>query len=276
MKLKWFTVATEGQTTDKRAISRVWITQMAANYDPKKFGARIWVEHIRSLLPDSPFRAYGDVIALRTVENDEGKLQLQAQLDPTPSLVKMSKERQKIYSSIEVDEDFAGSGQAYLTGLAVTDNPASLGTEVLTFSATNPGAPNPFAYRKHRAENAFSSLVETPLDFTDEPPTTEETGNLLARVKDAFSRLSGKSDSQAARLEDVSQALEAFANGYTKEQSEMRRMLKELSASIDQFTKQHVTREDFDKLANKLDFTDADKSQRPPATGATGAAQLDC
>lgn len=276
MKLKWFTVATEGQTTDKRAISRVWITQMAANYDPKKFGARIWVEHLRSLLPDSPFRAYGDVIALRTVENGEGKLQLQAQLDPTPSLVKMSKDRQKIYTSIEVDADFAGSGQAYLTGLAVTDNPASLGTDVLTFSATNPDAPHPYAYRKQRPENVFSSLIETPLDFTEEPPATEEAGSLLARVKDAFSRLSGKSDNQAARLEDVSQALEAFADGYTKEQSEMRRMLNELSASIDQFTKQHVTREDFDKLANKLDFTDADKTQRPPATGATGAAQLVC
>jgi len=38
---KWFVVATEGATTDGRTINRTWIEQMAANYDPKKYGAPI-------------------------------------------------------------------------------------------------------------------------------------------------------------------------------------------------------------------------------------------
>lgn len=45
-KPKFFRVATEGTATDGRTITREWIQQMAASYDPKKFGARIWLEHL--------------------------------------------------------------------------------------------------------------------------------------------------------------------------------------------------------------------------------------
>ena len=44
-KSKYFRVATEGATTDGRVISRDWITQMAKNYSPKTYGARINLEH---------------------------------------------------------------------------------------------------------------------------------------------------------------------------------------------------------------------------------------
>ena len=76
---KWFVVATEGATTDGRTINRAWIEQMAANYDPKKYGARVNLEHIkwRYMWNDDPHsKCYGDVIGLKTEENAEGKLQL--------------------------------------------------------------------------------------------------------------------------------------------------------------------------------------------------------
>ena len=44
-KSRFFRVATEGATTDGRAIEKKWIQQMAKNFDPKKYGARIWLEH---------------------------------------------------------------------------------------------------------------------------------------------------------------------------------------------------------------------------------------
>ena len=135
---KWFVVATEGATTDGRAINRTWIEQMAKNYDPKKYGARINIEHIkfRLLWKDEPHsKCYGDVTGLKAEENKEGKLQLLAQIDPTADLIALNKDRQKIYTSIEVDPNFADTGEAYLVGLAVTDTPASLGTEMLQFSA---------------------------------------------------------------------------------------------------------------------------------------------
>lgn len=116
-KSKFFRVATEGATTDGRSISREQIQQMADNYNVKTYGARVWVEHLRSLLPDGPFKAYGDVLALKAeeVDTDAGKrLALFAQIEPTPALVAMNKDRQKIYTSIELADKFADISSAYL------------------------------------------------------------------------------------------------------------------------------------------------------------------
>ncbi|KAG0007871.1 hypothetical protein BGZ81_004539, partial [Podila clonocystis] len=107
---------------------------MASSYDPSRYGARIFLEHKRGVIPDGPFKAYGDVLALKTQEEANGKLALYAQLDPLPEMVELIKARQKVYSSIEVDPDFADTKLAYLVGLGITDTPASLGTEPLSFS----------------------------------------------------------------------------------------------------------------------------------------------
>lgn len=158
-KSKWVVVATEGATTDGRTIQRNWISEMAANYDPKKYGARVNLEHIkwRYMWNDDPHsKCYGDVIGLKTEENAEGKLQLLAQIDPTDDLIKLNKDRQKIYTSIECDPNFADTGEAYLVGLAVTDNPASLGTEMLVFSA---GA----------SANPLNNRKKTPITFSLQP-----------------------------------------------------------------------------------------------------------
>jgi hypothetical protein len=183
---KFFRVALEGATTDGRKIERSWIEQMAKNFDPIKYGARIWMEHIRGTLPDSQFRAYGDVKALKAEEvtiDGVKKLGLYAQIEPTPDLVTMTKAKQKIYTSIEINEKFADSGEAYLVGLGVTDSPASLGTEVLSFAAQNPNA-NPFSARKTSPGNMFSEATEVTLEF-DEVDT--EVTSLTSKVKDILS-----------------------------------------------------------------------------------------
>ena len=41
LKSRFFRVATEGATTDGRAITREQIDQMAKNFDPAKYGARV-------------------------------------------------------------------------------------------------------------------------------------------------------------------------------------------------------------------------------------------
>ncbi len=74
-KAKKFCVATEGATTDGRVIERQWIEQMAKNYDPKVYGARVNMEHIKGYTPDSQFRRYGDVLEVSSAENSQGKLQ---------------------------------------------------------------------------------------------------------------------------------------------------------------------------------------------------------
>ena len=55
---KKFRVAVEGQTTDKRSISRQDINDMAKNYNQQTYGARIWMEHNRSIWAESEFKAY--------------------------------------------------------------------------------------------------------------------------------------------------------------------------------------------------------------------------
>ncbi|MGH8076915.1 MAG: GPO family capsid scaffolding protein, partial [Lysobacter sp.] len=141
-KSKFFRVATEGATTDGRKIERKWLQQAAKNFDPLTYGARVFMEHIRGINPAWGFSCLGDVLALETREVD-GKLALFAQIDPTDELVTLTDARQKIYSSIEIAENFANTGEAYLVGLGVTDSPASLGTEILAFASQNP-AVSPF------------------------------------------------------------------------------------------------------------------------------------
>lgn len=137
-KSKWFRIATAGDTTDGREIQENWIQEIAETYNPQTYGARINVEHIRSVLPDSSFGAYGNVIAVKAEKvevNGEKKLTLFAQIEPNDNLIALNKRNQKIYTSIEVNPNFANTGKAYLVGLAVTDSPASLGTDMLQFAA---------------------------------------------------------------------------------------------------------------------------------------------
>lgn len=167
---RFFRVAVEGATTDNREISRQEILDIAETYSLDVYGARIWMEHLRSKLPDGPFRAYGDVLAVKAEEVEilgEKKLALFAQVEPTGELVNLVNHRkQKVYTSIEMDPNFAGSGKAYLVGLSVTDMPASLSTHMLAFSAQHPDV-SPLKDRKLGPENCYSEATETTVVFED-------------------------------------------------------------------------------------------------------------
>jgi ribosomal protein S16 len=188
-KSKWFRIAVAGDTTDGREIQAEWIIQMADNYDPNTYGARINMEHFRSVFPDGVFGAYGDVLALKTEKvdiNGEEKDALFAQIEPTQSLIELNKKKQKVYTSIEVDDNFANKGSAYLVGLAVTDSPASLGTEMLQFAA---GAKvNPFSDKKQKPENLFTAAQEVSLEFEEVKEQQSYSAGLLDKVKKLFSK----------------------------------------------------------------------------------------
>lgn len=188
-KSKWFRIAVAGDTTDGREIQADWIIQMAANYDPNIYGARINMEHIRSSYPDGVFGAYGDVLALKTEKvdiNGEEKDALFAQIEPTESLIALNQKKQKVYTSMEVDDNFAKTGAAYLIGLAVTDSPASLGTEMLQFAS---GAKvNPFSAKKQRPENLFTAAQEVSLEFEEVKEQQSYSAGLIQKVKEKFSK----------------------------------------------------------------------------------------
>lgn len=272
---KFFRIATEGDTTDGRVIERSWLEQMAAGYDRAKYGARIWLEHIRGILPDSQFKAYGDVMALKTEEvtiDGQQKLALLAQIDATPELVAMNKARQKIYTSMELDPNFAKSGAAYLFGLAVTDSPASLGTEQLAFAAN--AKINPLATRKQNPDNLFTAAREVTLEFEDAAPSTGES--LITKV---VGLLKGKDKKDDERFADVGQAVEVVAGSqrdllekFAALGVELNAVTAKLKAATESAT---ADRQAFAELKARLDGEPAAKS-RPPAAGGTGAIHTDC
>ncbi|MBP7548068.1 MAG: GPO family capsid scaffolding protein [Corallincola sp.] len=277
-KAKFKRVAVAGQTTDGRTIAPEWLTQAAKNYNQEKYGARVNLEHFRSIYPDSAFRAYGDVRAVYAEEveiDGEKKMALFAEIDPTDDLIKLTKARQKVYTSIELDLDFAGTGEAYLVGLAVTDSPASLGTEYLQFCA-GAGANSPLAARKQKQANLFSSAIETEIEFTEEG---EKGPSLLEKVKGMFTRRDQASSEQFA---DVHQAVETVASEVTNLEEKTKGKFNELANTVNELksavTKTSELETAFNELKDSLERQEDFSHKRDPATGGDGTTTLstDC
>ncbi|MGF1688341.1 GPO family capsid scaffolding protein [Photobacterium japonica] len=130
LKTGWIRVATEGDTIDGRTINRQDLLDMAETYDPNVYGARIWPEHWR-------WYACGDVLEVKAEEVD-GLMRLFAVLAPNMMMVEFNQQDQKVYTSIEIQPNFANTNKPYLAGMAITDQPASLGTDrIKLFSTSN-------------------------------------------------------------------------------------------------------------------------------------------
>lgn len=255
-KSKWFRVAVAGDTTDGREIQSEWIIQMAQTYNLNTYGARINLEHIKGVSPDGIFGAYGDVIALKTEKvniNGELKDALFAQIQPNENLITLNQKNQKIYTSIEVDPDFAKTGQAYLVGLAVTDSPASLGTEMLLFAAG--AAENPLKDKKLRPENLFSARQETTFEFEEvkEPFTTE----LVNKVKNLFKTQEQQQQQNQENFSQSEQAIIAIAEQTAAQGTEFNQLKQ----------KHEQLQQDFNQLKSKLD----QEPQHPKRPGSNNS-----
>ena len=269
-KSKWFRVAVAGDTTDGREIQADWIIQMAQSYDQNKYGARINIEHIRGVMPDSVFGMYGDVLALKTEKvtiDGEEKDALFAQIEPTESLIALNKKKQKVYTSIEVDENFAKTGSAYLIGLAVTDSPASLGTEMLQFAA---GAKvNPFADKKQRPENLFTAAQEVSLEFDEVKELQSYSAGLLDKVKNMFKTQEKKS---VESFSDQEQAIVEIAT----ETANQGKAVSKLETDFNNLNTAHEQlKTDFNELKTKLDG-EPDSDPRPKSGNSNFNEVVDC
>jgi len=285
-KSKFFRVAVEGMTTDGRKIERQWIEEMASTYNRTKYGARIWMEHMRGMFADGPFKAYGDVLAVKAEEVDidgQKKLALFAQIEPTDDLILMNKAKQKIYTSIEVREKFADSGKAYLMGLGVTDSPASLGTEVLEFAANNPEK-SPFKGKKENPDNLFTEAVEVELEFEEVDETPSMTQKLFSTVNDLLGKSKDKNVKDDSQFADIREAVTALAKHGAEQADKFAQLQQEHSTTKDQFKAFTQLKSDYDKLATdfaelvaRLDKTPSKQHrQRPEATGGDGQVTTDC
>lgn len=279
---KFFRIGVEGDTCDGRVISATDIQEMADTFDPRVYGCRINLEHIKGLLPDSPFKRYGDVVELKAekIEDDSelnGKLALFARISPSDELVAMNKALQKVYTSMEIQPNFANSGKCYLVGLAVTDDPASLGTEYLEFCRT--AKHNPLNRFKASPENLFSVATLAELEFEDQPET------LLAKLTDSVKAIfSRKQQDDDARFADVREAVTAIAervqSGGEDTEARFGKLESEITALKQTVTEQaEATSQQFSAFKTTLDNTESSvQPRRKLSTGGDSAdsALTDC
>ncbi|WP_410705536.1 GPO family capsid scaffolding protein [Citrobacter freundii] len=278
---KFFRIGVEGDTCDGRIISASDIQEMADTFDPRVYGCRINLEHIKSVFPDSPFKRYGDVVELKAekIEDDSalnGKLALFAKISPSDDLVAMNKALQKVYTSMEIAPNFSNSGKCYLVGLAVTDDPASLGTEYLEFCRN--AKHNPLNRFKANPENLISAATLAELEFEDQPETVFTA--LTDKVKAIFSR---KQVSDDARMNDVHEAVTAVSEHVQTNLTAQDRRISDMETALATFKleltgKVEETSQAFSALKTTLDKTESfSQPRRTKASGGGGDELLtDC
>ena len=275
-KSKFFRVAVEGGTTDGRTITREWIEQMAKRYNQSTYGARVNMEHIRGYDPNGQFKMYGDITAAKTEEVDmegEKRLALFVQIDPTPELVELNKKRQKVYTSVEIHPNLNEKG-AYLMGLAVTDSPASLGTEMLQFCSK--ASVNPLGDRKQYKECLFTEALETVIEFEDDSDKGDKGPSLFSRIKDL---LAPGEKATAEQFSDVHQAVEAVAKEVTTISADLQKQFKAQATTITELTsKLEGTEKELAALKTSLERQEDFSHKRDPATGGDGTTTVstDC
>lgn len=264
---KWTRIAVEGATTDGRIIERSWIDDMASQYSQNTYGARINCEHIKGYWPGGEFGAYGDVVALKAEEVEIAgikKLALFAQLEPNDALLALNKAGQKVYTSVEIQPKFADSGKAYLVGLAITDTPASLGTEALSFSATH----GTLAGRKQDKDNLFSAAEEALLEFEEVTDQPSAFAAIKAKLGEFIKLSKDKDGKDANTFSDIGEALESLVTLATQQAEQSDASSKALVDLKKQFTSLDT---ELKELKTKLGQTaDLSQQQRPPSTGGPG------
>ncbi|TGH28984.1 GPO family capsid scaffolding protein [Escherichia coli] len=261
---KKFRVAVSGSTVDGREISPVHLREAAENFNPDVYAARVNVEHYLSPCPSSEFSAMGDVTALSTEDITEGPLAgrtaLYAEIEPTERMKQLVADGKKIYSSIELHPQFSVNGRAYLVGLAMTDTPASLGTERLKFTAQQRQAVMTFNSIQGEAP-LISEAIESEIIEMAEQRQEEGTQwfnrvmGIIGRGRKAddasFSRIQEAVEGVATSQADIIDRFNALETRHQQDSQKITSLTTELAA-----------------LKEKLRTQDGDPQNRFTATGA--------
>lgn len=274
MKTKPFLLATAGSTVDGRTIDARDLEQMASSYNPKTYGARVNIEHIRGISGQAPFNAYGDVLELTVgdVEVDfNGKTEkrkgLFGVLDVTDNAKALNDASQKVYPSIEILDNFGGKGFAYLGGVALTDSPAAIATDRLKFNRTLPGSIN------------LAGETAATLEFAEDGAATESAKGLLDAMKGMLDKFTA-SFAPAPKSEDKPETKPEGQQPTTLDFSALRPMFEQMgqtfASAVDGLRQELRTEADaqalkIKKLEDAQEGTPAHTFQRRPISdGGTG------
>lgn len=276
-KTKFFRVAVEGATVDGRTIERSHIEQMAETYRPETYTARINIEHLRGYSPEPPFNAYGSVAAVKAEEIEleiggkkEKRLALFASFEVNDQAKSLNAKGQKLFSSVEIAPNFADRKKAYLIGLALTDSPASLGTEVIKFSS-----------RDDKRKDNLIALSELDFEFEEEAAAADAVTGAFAAMKKFYENLTAPKQSQqqsnpAAPANPAEPAESADLAAFAKAMGEGMDKLASAFAAASAASDVRISKvaEDLAVFRKELEAAPSGQHKaRPPATG--GAGKLD-
>lgn len=292
----WKRVATSGKTADGRTIAAQDLRDIAENYEPAFYTATIWYEHLRFI------GSLGTVTELKAEDVDGGKVALFAKLQPNDRLLQMNKEAQKLFTSVEIQPNFSDTGKAYLRGLAVTDEPASVGTEALHFSRRAEkgcffGNLEPLGDLSAQAADEAAAMSLLTRMFTalglgqaatpasSAPPTNSESTPMDQKTVEAFASAVEKLGTVATRLEQSAATFAAQAPAgtvVTKPVITINADGQASSSGTEQQPEASASDEKFSSLEGKVDkltelFSSALNQGKgkdvPATTGAAGDQQ---
>jgi hypothetical protein len=283
-KSKFFRVFVEGFTaSDGRQIMADWINEIVGNFNAATYPVNINCEHLKGFSPEPPFNCYGAVTAVKAEDVDividgkpEKRRALYAQIDPNDQLLTILKAGQKRYTSVEITPDFAKTGKFGLVGLAVTDTPASLGTEALNFSALKPK----WDSLKADPANLFTpSTAESELSidmFDDADVQSGLLAKITGAIDAAFAKFTAKPEEKPAPAAELPKPandndMAAFAQATG---AAMAAAIGAYAATNDQALAK--VSGDLAALTAKLAGEDAGTFSRPLATGGGATAETDC
>lgn len=166
LQTDWLSVGREGKTWDGRNITAQEITEMAESYDSDLHVAVINYRHHHGWVN------LGNVIELRAIEDKQSKKRLQARLEPNMELMRLNQSGQDLQFSMEIAPENPETKTAYLYGLAMTDDPASMGTDQLKI----------FSNEKDKEGRVFSSRESVRLFDVNYDFAKKEKAGLFSKL----------------------------------------------------------------------------------------------
>ncbi len=251
-KDQWFCIGTSGKTIDGRDIKPEWLEQAAEDYAPELYGARINVEHLRGIYPGSELSGYGDVIALKA-ESEGGITKLFAQIDPTDKLIALNKKREKIYTSMELNLNFQEKQRAYLTGLAITDSPSSVGTSALQLFSTD--ANSPFSIKPEYLISESTAMTKATENTQETPANADKEDKVPNWFTKHFAKAAPEPKVESADLQEFRTQTEAgfkaagdaIQDLKTEQDEKFNSLLNEVKSLRQELSQQPAPQQDYKK-----------------------------
>ncbi|HBM2908095.1 TPA: GPO family capsid scaffolding protein [Klebsiella michiganensis] len=242
----WLCICTAGIAADGRPVEEQWLIDAAETYSQQVYTALIWPWHdYGSGEREFYVNNLGLVQELKCEQTDVG-LGLFARFVPNQFLIDYNRSGQKLFTSAELQHDFQGTGRTYLTGVAATDIPASVGTSRIELTAdagrgvirTDPVTLTMGDLSKPCSKSFLSRLFNSgrskTFTKTPEPETKADSnkGENMDELKEMISQLLAKfNETQAAATQDDAEEVAAAAEEVVDLADEVAELAEEVAAA---------------------------------------------